>query len=314
MRNDVGMTTSFDPRDILAAAFGDGAWEISKALDDSGQKKRDAIAQGALSVGNALSVPAGIGTLAGVTATHAPKTTAKVVNSAKKAFRLKPVNNKAVAPISAKKAGRAGAALAIGAAAFNPIVDAGSTYYLARQGKQGVAKADQSEVHVPKPVRTTEKSFAMAPVVAATDEVGRLAGKAKKRVRSFSADIPVSKADKKKRQVFGWASVTEIDGQPVVDRQNDYVTIEEIEKAAHDYIQNSRDGGDMHKRKGTAVLIESLIVDDVKKDALGIPKDSPEGWWVGFQITDDDVWRMVEDGERPMFSVHGSGKRVETYI
>jgi hypothetical protein len=37
-----------------------------------------------------------------------------------------------------------------------------------------------------------------------------------------------AKADEDKRQVFGWASIVEVDGQPVVDRQGDWISPEEM--------------------------------------------------------------------------------------
>lgn len=35
----------------------------------------------------------------------------------------------------------------------------------------------------------------------------------------------------------------------------------------------------------------------------------PIGWWVGFKVLDDDVWKGVTDGRYKMFSIRGSGDR-----
>lgn len=35
---------------------------------------------------------------------------------------------------------------------------------------------------------------------------------------------------------------------------------------------------------------------------MGIPEGVvPEGWWIGFKVTDDEVWEKVKDGAYPMF-------------
>ena len=123
-----------------------------------------------------------------------------------------------------------------------------------------------------------------------------------------------SKTDTDKRQVFGWASIVEMNGAPVVDLQGDYIAIDEVEKSAYEYVHKSRKGGDMHLRDGDqpvhkSDMIESLVVTPEKKKALGLPDSAPIGWWVGYQINDDELWGKVKSGERTGFSIHGRGKR-----
>lgn len=149
----------------------------------------------------------------------------------------------------------------------------------------------------------------------------------------------ISKVDTDKRQVFGFCSVSEVNGQPVIDLQGDWVPIEEVEKAAYTYMLASRAGGDMHKRvnKGglphepgeivldtqlpadqplrTGEIIESFVVTPEKLNALGLPQDSmPLGWWLGFQVHDDDAWAAIKSGRRTGFSLHGTGKRREVEL
>jgi hypothetical protein len=119
--------------------------------------------------------------------------------------------------------------------------------------------------------------------------------------------VDVKKIDPARRQVFGWASVSTRDGQPVIDRQNEYVPIDVIEKAATAYMRKSRDGSDMHERRGVATCIELMTFSKAKQDALGIDLGM-EGLWVGMQILDDSVWAKVRDGARlPTFSIGGAG-------
>lgn len=134
--------------------------------------------------------------------------------------------------------------------------------------------------------------------------------------KSIDWEGTFSKVDEEKRQVFGWASIVSVDGEPVIDRQGDVIELDEIEKSAYDYVINSRTGGRQHKRTedGNAFkasdMIESLVVTPEKKQHLGLTDKSPTGWWVGFKVHDDDTWAAVKRGEVTGFSIHGSGKRV----
>jgi hypothetical protein len=126
----------------------------------------------------------------------------------------------------------------------------------------------------------------------------------------------VSKSDSDKRQVFGWASIVEKDGVPVVDLQGDYISVDEVEKAAYEYVQKSRKGGNMHQRNGedphhVSDMIESFVLTPEKKEKLGMPESTPTGWWVGFQVHDEETWDQIKTGKRPAFSIHGRGKRQE---
>lgn len=127
-------------------------------------------------------------------------------------------------------------------------------------------------------------------------------------------DAEISKADPDKQQIFGWASVVEVNGEPIVDLQGDRISAEEMEKAGYEYVMKSRKGGDMHLRNNwepiqKSEMIESFIVTEDKRQAMGLPDSVPTGWWVGFQVRDPAVWNMVKSGERTGFSIHGHGRR-----
>jgi len=124
----------------------------------------------------------------------------------------------------------------------------------------------------------------------------------------------IAKADSDKQQIFGWASVIEVNGDPVVDLQGDVISPDEMEKAAYEYVMKSRKGGDMHLRDNwdpiqKSEMIESFTVTPEKREAMGLPDSVPTGWWVGFKVNDDEVWGKVKSGERTGFSIHGRGKR-----
>jgi hypothetical protein len=112
------------------------------------------------------------------------------------------------------------------------------------------------------------------------------------------------------------AEAAQVDGQPVVDRQGDWISPEEIEKAAYQYVLNSRKAGHQHKRDGdqpfhAGDMIESFVMTPEKVEKMGLPDSTPIGWWVGYKIHDDDAWSKVKKGEVTGFSIHGRGKHKE---
>ena len=131
------------------------------------------------------------------------------------------------------------------------------------------------------------------------------------------ADGTIVKIDEDKRLVFGWASIIkDVHGKILLDRQDDFIdSEEELEKSAYDYVLKSRDGGEMHIRKGVSTMVESIVLSAEKQKALGIPAGVvPIGWWVGFKVNDTRVWGEVKKGGYIGFSVHGTGKRHNTEI
>lgn len=123
----------------------------------------------------------------------------------------------------------------------------------------------------------------------------------------------IMKSDDEKMLAFGWASVSmRVDGQLIEDWQKDIVEPEELENAAYEYVLLYREGGEMHERGGAAILIESVVFTEEKMLAMGIPAGTlPVGWWIGFKVTDPDVWEKVKDGTYLMFSIEGEAERVE---
>lgn len=123
----------------------------------------------------------------------------------------------------------------------------------------------------------------------------------------------VAKANDDQMLAFGWASVAiRADGEQIEDWQGDVIDPEDLEQAVYDYVQFYGDGGEMHERGGVAKLVESVIFTKEKAAAIGIPEGTvPEGWWIGFRVLDPDVWDKVKDGTYSMFSIEGTGERVE---
>ncbi|MFI3254446.1 MAG: XkdF-like putative serine protease domain-containing protein [Eubacteriales bacterium] len=125
-------------------------------------------------------------------------------------------------------------------------------------------------------------------------------------------NFKVLKSDDERRQVFGWASVAvRVTGEVVCDHQDDIIEPEVLEQAAYDYVVNFGVAGEMHENSHVGKLIESVVFTEEKAEAMGIPSDIlPQGWWVGFQIYDLEVWQKIKDGTYTMFSIEGTADRV----
>lgn len=114
----------------------------------------------------------------------------------------------------------------------------------------------------------------------------------------------IMKADEEKRIITG--IVLEPD---TIDAHNDTISAEEIEKAAHFFMQNSRTIGERHKKPAQAQLIESFIAPDgFKINNTNIKKGT---WIISVKILDEDTWAKVKDGYFTGFSVGGFGVREE---
>lgn len=123
----------------------------------------------------------------------------------------------------------------------------------------------------------------------------------------------ITKSDDDRHLAFGWANVSiRAGGEVIEDWQEDIIEPEDLEKAAYNFVELYREGGEMHERGGAAVLVESVVFTEEKFAAMGIPAGTlPIGWWIGFKVLDDDVWEKVKDGTYSMFSIEGVAERVE---
>lgn len=130
---------------------------------------------------------------------------------------------------------------------------------------------------------------------------------------TLEGKFKIQKSDDDKMLAFGWANVAiTAQGHQVEDYHEDMIDPEVLEQAAYDFVELYREGGEQHERGGVAVLVESIIFTKEKMEALGLPEGSlPEGWWIGFKVTDPDVWEKVKSGEYPMFSIEGEAIREE---
>jgi hypothetical protein len=126
----------------------------------------------------------------------------------------------------------------------------------------------------------------------------------------FESRGEVTKMDDDKRIVYGYASVISKNGEPIVDRQGDIITADELEKAASEFMLNSRIGKTMHFGEPTTTIIHSFPMTDEIKKAYQI--ESPyEAWLIAVKVHDDATWDMVKKGELKDFSIGGQATRRE---
>ena len=132
----------------------------------------------------------------------------------------------------------------------------------------------------------------------------------------FTFDIDVTKRDEDERLVFGWAMFAENpenpgSGELFIDKQDDFITPEDLENTAYEYVLTSRSGGVMHAVKGTSELVESMVFTPEKLEKMGLPEDavSAGAWWLGFRVNDDDAWDLVKRSKLLSFSIEGTAMR-----
>lgn len=91
------------------------------------------------------------------------------------------------------------------------------------------------------------------------------------------------------------------------DAQGDRETAAEIEKAAHDYLVNSRTVGIHHQTKspGSRVVESYIALSDMQIGDEIVKKGS----WVMVTQHDPDVWELVKNGEFQGYSIGGTGNR-----
>lgn len=127
-----------------------------------------------------------------------------------------------------------------------------------------------------------------------------------KRADASNGAVPIIGANAPKQILY--CVVLEPD---TFDFQNDIMTPEEIEKAAHDFMTHSRVIGSMHEREINARPVESYIApQDLEFDGINGNQLVRKGSWVlGIKVNDPEEWSKVLNGEYQGISVHGEANR-----
>ena len=131
--------------------------------------------------------------------------------------------------------------------------------------------------------------------------------------------IPIAKADDALQVVWGWASVVEENGRPIIDLQGDVIEPGELMKAVHEFVSSSRTGGYMHAKAedGTAIqvgeVVESIVFTADLQKALGIDLGRV-GWFIGMHVPDQGIWKQIRAGTMGAFSIGARGVRTAAEV
>ena len=112
------------------------------------------------------------------------------------------------------------------------------------------------------------------------------------------------------RIVYGFASVTSINGETLIDRQGDIISPDVMEKAATEFMLGARNGLTMHSGKPTTTIVHSLPLTKQIKKAFDITSPH-EGWIIAVKVHDDATWEMMKSGKFTGFSIGGRAKKIE---
>jgi hypothetical protein len=116
----------------------------------------------------------------------------------------------------------------------------------------------------------------------------------------MSAELtaPMVHKNEAKRIVFGPVLIP---NEP--DSDGDVVTVEQIERVAHKFVEAYRNIDLQHTLQNVGDLLESYITPvDLQYGELTIPKGS---WMMGVRVTDDATWDKVQKGTLTGFSIMG---------
>lgn len=126
--------------------------------------------------------------------------------------------------------------------------------------------------------------------------------------KSFTLTGDIQNRDEEKRLVFGWASISEQDGKPYFDSEDESIESQDLEDCAYDYMKKSRVASINHYGMKIGTVVESMVFTKAKQEALGVDLGKI-GWFIGMHIEDDDVWDLVKSGHVKSFSIGGTAKR-----
>lgn len=123
-------------------------------------------------------------------------------------------------------------------------------------------------------------------------------------VQELVNSMVLYKVDEEQRIIYGWASVSTVNGELLVDRQGDIIPTEVLHKAVNEFMEGARVGKLMHVGKQVGHIVHSFPVSYEIAKALGI-QTNKEGWIVGYKVYDDNIWEEVKSGKWAAFSIGG---------
>lgn len=134
----------------------------------------------------------------------------------------------------------------------------------------------------------------------------------------FRSTGNVTKADSGNQIIGGWFTVFKVDGETVVDSDNEVIDIASYNKAYIDFSINYRDANFDHGDAVKGTLIDNILIDSVGMAKMLVaeitgmdPDDIPVqklGHFGSFQITEKSDYDEAV-ANKSMFSIEGSCTR-----
>lgn len=134
----------------------------------------------------------------------------------------------------------------------------------------------------------------------------------------FKSGGTVTKTDGGSQIVGGWFSLFKLDGETVVDSDNEVIDIDSYNEAYIDFSKNYRDANFDHEGAIKGTLIDNILIDSVEMAKMLVseitgmaPEDIPVmklGHFGSFQIHDADDYAEVV-ASKHMFSIEGECQR-----
>lgn len=136
----------------------------------------------------------------------------------------------------------------------------------------------------------------------------------------FKAEGEALSLDAGLQIVGGWFSVFKVDGETVVDTDNEEIDVESYRQAFVDFSKEYREANFEHRGGERGTLIDNILIDSVDfakmlvHEITGLPLDEIPvrklGHFGSFQIHDAEDFEEVRDGKL-MFSIEGQCRREE---
>jgi hypothetical protein len=121
----------------------------------------------------------------------------------------------------------------------------------------------------------------------------------------------ILKSEPDQQIVYGWGSVSLVDGELLTDLQGDQIEPQELEKAVTEFMLDYRQSGVMHEGASVGDVVASLVTTPDIAKAFGLGDGLPVGWILGVKVKDPEVWKKVVSGELKAFSIQGTADRQE---
>lgn len=135
----------------------------------------------------------------------------------------------------------------------------------------------------------------------------------------YSHSVDILKVDQDEQKVFGIFNMSTLSGEPVLDRQGDFISTSELEKATHNFVLEARVSKESHQGEPIGRLIEAVVFTKEKAEILqeslikmganAVIRPDAEFVFGGFKIDSDEAWELIKSGQMEDFSIGGTANK-----